>query len=281
MIRLLFLVTAAISVYGAYYYRSHSALPSSPVHTAEPIDAEDSDNYAFSTNQHDKFIAPEELQDVHSDHDHDHDHSNNESHSPIHPDHDIEAHPHPNHSHKPMNWEPEPIIRKPIDRDFGAVDTSYHPSHASPPSYNTTIRPNDRNTLPLPPPSPLSHRIPSPLSNRGPSPQQQHYDTIHSNESHFIGGGGGGGGLMHHQQPPSPLSAGRTPSPGYEAHILPLRNNSFTNDPRFAPQVLQAGRVGGVDPFRDDAGGDGNGGGQISFPEGAYGRVGVFDRDMR
>lgn len=48
--------------------------------------------------------------------------------------------------------------------------------------------------------------------------------------------------------------------------------------------MLQAGRVGSGagDPFRDEAElGGGNGGGQINFPEGAYGRVGVFDRDMR
>ena len=76
--------------------------------------------------------------------------------------------------------------------------------------------------------------------------------------------------------------SGRTPSPGYEAHTLALGNNSFANDPRFAPPALQAGRAGAGDPFRDDAElsheSGGNGSGQIDFPEGAYGRVGVFDR---
>lgn len=257
MVRLLFILTTAISIYGAYYYRSHGALPSYPVHTAEPIDAEDADNYAFSSNTHDKFIEPEELQDMRSGHEH----GNDEEHAPIRPDHDIEGGPHP-HSSRPMSWEPQPILRKPIDRDFEAVDTSYH-SSASPPYAN------DPNSLPLPPPSPLSHRGPSPLSNRVPSP---HYDTIHSDESHFIGG-------LH--QPPSPLS-GRTPSPGYEAHILPLRSNSFADDPRFAPPALPAGRAGAGDPFRDDSGfgheSGGNGSEKIEFPEGAYGRVGVFDR---
>ena len=257
MLRLLFIVTTGLSIYGAYYYRSHGALPSYPVHTAEPIDTEDADNYAFSANPHDKFIAPEELQDMHPDHDH----SNDEEHPPIRPDHDIEGAPHP-HSNRPLSWAPEPILRKPIDRDFEAVDTSYH-SSVSPPYTNN----DPSHSLPIPPPSPLSHRGPSPLSNRVPSP---HYDTIHSNESHFIGG---------LQQPPSPLS-GRTPSPGYEAHILPLRSNSFADDPRFAPVGLQAGRGVAGDPFGDSSEFV-HGSGKIDFPEGAYGRVGVFDRDLR
>ncbi len=265
MFRLLFILTTAISIYGAYYYRSHGTLPSDPVHAAEPIDAEDADNYAFSANPHDKFIAPQELQDMRSDDDN----RNDDEHPPIRPDHDIEGGPHP-HSSRPMSWGPEPVIRKPVDRDFETVDTSYHNS-TSPP-YD-----NDPNSLPLPSPSPLSHRVPSPLSHRVPSPLSNrvpspHYDTIHSNESHFIGG---------LQQPPSPLSA-RTPSPGYEAYNSASRSNSFANDPRFAPPALQAGRAGAGDPFRDDSElrheSGGNGSGQIDFPEGAYGRVGVFDR---
>lgn len=284
---LLFSLTTAFSIYGVSYYRTHGSLPAYDTRPAMYLQSnEAADNYAFSANTPDKFTAPEEMQEMHpnghDDDDHDHDHYTLHSN----PEDDHHLNPHPN---RPFSWARQPMPELPMDQDFEPVDTSYHGSGEA---YNTQ--------------HPLPHLPPSPLINRVPSPR---YETMHSNQSNFVGG------LQPlPQPPPSPLS-NRVPSPNYDAMYSnlnsnpynsrsqplpqsppsPLSNrvpsprydtlNSQSNESHFSgglqprpppPTLLQPG--GAEDPFRDgltlshEPGGYSGGSGKLDFPEGEYGR---------
>lgn len=66
---LLFVLTAALSFYGVWYYRSHGYLPAPPTKKPEIIHQEDPEDYAFSANPHDKLDQREELEPMHQERD--------------------------------------------------------------------------------------------------------------------------------------------------------------------------------------------------------------------
>lgn len=245
------------------------------------------DNYAFSPNTPDKFTAQEEMQEMHPN-GHDEENNNDNDHYTLHSNPADDHHPNPN-PNRPFSWAPHSTPEQPIDQGFGPVDTSYHSSGEG---YST------QHPLPQPPPSPLSNRTPTPR-----------YETLHSNQSTFVGG------LQPlPQPPPSPLS-NRVPSPNYEAMNSHLNTNPYSNSsqtlpqpppsplsnrvpsPRYdkldpytsdghlmggwqprppPPSLLQPGGIG--DPFSDgltlsrEPGGYAGGTGKLDFPEGGYGR---------
>lgn len=146
---LLFVVTAAFSIYGASYYWKNGFLPHYPVQDAEHLPIEDQD---FSVDASDKLNDHENMQLNHSD----------EDEIPFtHTNAKEQTHP-----SGPITWNPQQPHSVPAELGFGPVDTVYygggHP-------YETSQRPQSQPIFQY-------------SANKSP------YDTHHSNESQFMGG---------------------------------------------------------------------------------------------